>query len=218
MDMDMNLNKRKKIILCADDYGMSEKVNSGILELARQKRISAISCMVNMPDFDPKPLKKQEIRNQASIGLHFNLTDGSEAVSLNQIICRTFLNKKNKKYYENKLLNQISLFQEKMGFLPEFIDGHQHIHSFNKINSALINVIEQKYSKNPKNLWIRSITVSPLEKYARIKSSILYALSYLSNKKIQNVTTNSSFFGLNSLEKTTTQKEMFKYWMHKSKE
>ncbi len=39
----------REMILCADDYGQNEPISQGILELALNKRINAISCLVNTP-------------------------------------------------------------------------------------------------------------------------------------------------------------------------
>ena len=35
------------MIICADDFGISEAVSEGILELLSQKRLTAVSCMLN---------------------------------------------------------------------------------------------------------------------------------------------------------------------------
>ncbi|WP_240489526.1 ChbG/HpnK family deacetylase [Legionella parisiensis] len=43
----------KTIILCADDFGLDPGVSAGILKLVRMGRLSAVSCMVNMPSFIP---------------------------------------------------------------------------------------------------------------------------------------------------------------------
>lgn len=41
----------KTIVLCADDFGLDPGVSEGILKLAHMGRLSAVSCMVNMPGF-----------------------------------------------------------------------------------------------------------------------------------------------------------------------
>lgn len=61
----------KNIILCADDFGLNSGISQGILKLARGNRISAVSCMVNAPDFH---IHGQELLslNKIQPGLHFN--------------------------------------------------------------------------------------------------------------------------------------------------
>ena len=42
-----------------------------------------------------------------------------------------------------------------MGFLPDFIDGHHHVHQLPIIRSKLIEIIKKKYFKKNDSLWIR---------------------------------------------------------------
>ncbi|MBL8422383.1 MAG: ChbG/HpnK family deacetylase, partial [Candidatus Accumulibacter phosphatis] len=36
---------RKPLAICADDFGMAPGISSGIIELARCDRLSAVSCL-----------------------------------------------------------------------------------------------------------------------------------------------------------------------------
>ena len=42
---------RRKIVLCADDYGLAPGVSRAIRELLASGRLSATSCMVVYPEF-----------------------------------------------------------------------------------------------------------------------------------------------------------------------
>ena len=47
----------RRIVLCADDFGMEPSVNEGILRLAAAGRLTAVTCMVDMPAWrDGAPL------------------------------------------------------------------------------------------------------------------------------------------------------------------
>src|SRR5262245_43853684 len=64
------------IILCADDYAMTEGVSRAIGELAAARRLPATSVMTTPPHWQrmaPRPLVH---RGHLSIGLHLNLTLG----------------------------------------------------------------------------------------------------------------------------------------------
>lgn len=65
----------KKLIVNADDFGMSKEINEGIMKGIEEGIITSVSLMVNMPYFEQaiKFLKKHP---QVSAGLHFNITEG----------------------------------------------------------------------------------------------------------------------------------------------
>ena len=64
-----------KLILCADDYGQSQGIDDAIIHLIQQKRLSATSCMTLSPRWKASAKRiNSNIRNQAAIGLHLDLT------------------------------------------------------------------------------------------------------------------------------------------------
>ena len=65
----------KKVILCADDYGISPSVNKSICLLAKRKRISATSVMVVYDDWNIHNHSLIENKGSVDIGLDFVLTD-----------------------------------------------------------------------------------------------------------------------------------------------
>ena len=66
-----------RIIINADDYGMSDEVNKAIEELFKMQLLDRCSIMINMPDASNlarKAIKDGYFHNR--IGLHINLTEG----------------------------------------------------------------------------------------------------------------------------------------------
>src|SRR5882757_5858501 len=65
----------KKLIINADDFGMSREVNEGTKQGIKQGIITSVSVMTNMPYFNEavRFLKKYP---HVSVGLHFNITEG----------------------------------------------------------------------------------------------------------------------------------------------
>ena len=65
------------MIICADDFGISQSVSDGILELLSKKRLSAVSCMLN---YDGNIINQIDsllsFKSNCDIGLHLNLTSG----------------------------------------------------------------------------------------------------------------------------------------------
>ena len=164
------INKKFKYIsICADDFGITKKVNHAIVHLAELEKISEISCIfVNNKNYDYKIIKK--IKSKVDLGLHLTLTDfkpitnptslinkDKKLVSLKELYFKTIFNKSEiVEDLKKEITAQFNLFCETTGFLPKFIDGHQHIHQFPLINFLIFDLINKKYRNNGYKPWIRS--------------------------------------------------------------
>lgn len=202
----------KKIKICADDFGISENVNNGILHLLSRKVINATSCMPTMPYFENGVKSLKNIYNASiDVGIHLNLTEGTpftEAKSLSKN--KTFLPlsklllksqlraiKYNDVYTELKA--QMNSFIEQWGDLPDFIDGHQHIHHFPIIRKAIIDLYKE-FGMYKKQTYIRS--TYNMNK-SDLKSLIIYhsGAKKLNNLLLKNnIKHNSNFAGVYALE------------------
>ncbi|MCF0202591.1 MAG: ChbG/HpnK family deacetylase [Bacteroidaceae bacterium] len=141
------------IILNADDFGHSKKVNEGVVGAFAQNLIQRTSLMMNMP-------KTEEAVNLAvenlffdRVGLHLNLTEGAPLTfqmrQLRSMCTDGYFNRENDIYvHENKLTEeersavygeikmQIERFQS-YGFLLTNIDSHHQIHAERQIFDML---------------------------------------------------------------------------------
>ena len=72
----MNVLARRRIILCADDYGISPAVSTAIRDLIARRRINATSAMVITPSFSNAEAAalRDVAADHAAIGLHLTLT------------------------------------------------------------------------------------------------------------------------------------------------
>ena len=70
------MNTPTKIIINADDFGFSPRVNSAILRCAERGTITAASVMVNMPYAEEAFAQVQKRVPHLSLALHFTLTSG----------------------------------------------------------------------------------------------------------------------------------------------
>ena len=66
------MERRHKVIINADDYGISKGVNRAIDRLIEAGIVTSTSAMSNMPYFK----EVLGIKEKAGIGIHFNLTTG----------------------------------------------------------------------------------------------------------------------------------------------
>jgi len=150
---------RRHIWLCADDYGMSPAVNVAIRDLVVRGRINATSVMVIAPNFNRSEAVALNILNaseaRVAIGLHVTLTAPYQPLNRNfQPVCdgiflskretarHSFLHLLRREMLESEISSQLQEFITAFGRLPDFIDGHQHVHLFPQIREALLTVVK----------------------------------------------------------------------------
>jgi predicted glycoside hydrolase/deacetylase ChbG (UPF0249 family) len=68
--------ERKRVILCAHDFGLSEAASASIVVLAGLRAISAASCVVDGASSVWYARELSEL-SRLSIGLHLNLTEST---------------------------------------------------------------------------------------------------------------------------------------------
>ena len=66
----------KRIIINADDCGMSQTVNEHIDQAILADKITSTTVMVNMDDFDGEVRLYKQYHEHISFGWHINLSEG----------------------------------------------------------------------------------------------------------------------------------------------
>lgn len=142
----------KRLTLCADDFAQSPAISSGILQLLMAGRLSATSVMSQSPLWPELAPALKEMAAQADIGLHFNLTHPFDASArpLPHWLLRSQLRCLSAEALSAQWLAQIDRFSEYFGQLPDFIDGHQHVHALPVVRAALFTAIEQRWNNGAK--------------------------------------------------------------------
>ena len=202
---------QKNITICADDYGMSLDINRAITALLEKGTINATSCMVNMPYFISGVALLKKHSTNAKIGLHLNLTEGKPLSgypdtnnngkfhSLSNILIKSHLRKLNYNSIYNELKAQLSAFITSWGVLPDFLDGHQHIHHFPTIRKAII-ALYKEFNLKENDTYIRSVRNI---KRPNFKSQVIYfsgAKKFESMLQKARIKYNSNFSGIYSLD------------------
>ncbi len=145
----------KRVILCADDYGQNSAISQAIIELLQKNRLTAVSCMTTSQTWHTAAQSLMPFKSQADIGLHFNLTEDMKiAQPLPALIVKAFLRQLDTRAIEAELNHQIDSFVNGIGRLPDFIDGHQHIHQLPQIRDIVLAVYEKRL--RPHRSYIRS--------------------------------------------------------------
>jgi predicted glycoside hydrolase/deacetylase ChbG (UPF0249 family) len=200
----------KQIVLCADDYGQNSAISQAIIELFDKKRLSATSCLSTSLEWPTQAIHLEPFKHQVDLGLHFNLTEGmplsdsykasqnSPFLSVSQLILQSYLNQLDKKKIKAELEAQLEQFLAGCGKLPDFVDGHQHIHQLPIVRDAILEVWNEKLKKY--GSYIRC-TASPwFRKNKNILKQWIIQLcgsSALKRKLVdQSVPHNSSFAGI----------------------
>lgn len=168
---------KKQIILCADDYALSANISEGILALAKQKRLSAISCMTQSALWPSYAKKLDALTSKIDIGLHFNLTHSfaEKTWPLSFLIARSLTRTLPLQKIKQTLNHQLSLFEDSLAKIPDFVDGHHHVHSFPHIRHVVLETLHERYPKQKPYLRIPS---PPFSKETFLKVLILRFLSY----------------------------------------
>lgn len=176
----------KRIVLCADDYGQNQAISAGILSLARNGHLSATSCMTAASHW---PDAARELRNTTpdiDIGLHFTLIDepfidsqslgydGGSATGLSALIRAAYLKRLDQSAIIQAFNSQIDRFIEHLGRLPDFIDGHQHIHQLPVVRDALLEVCATRMQDH--TFYVRSLSHISARSPAVFKSLVIQML------------------------------------------
>lgn len=148
--------KKKNIVVCADDFGMNTAVNDGILHLAQLGRLNATSCLVEGPAFSVGVAALRD--SSLQIGLHLNFTEAMGRPGLympvGRLILQTWARRLDMSHVAAQVARQLDLFEDGVGRPPDFIDGHQHVHQFPQIRTALLDEIGRRYAG--RRLWLRN--------------------------------------------------------------
>lgn len=141
-----------KLILNADDFGLSASVNKGIIDCFNEGLISSTTMMMNTPYTD-EAIKLAKEHNIKNIGIHLNLTYGksvlpaSEVPSLvdeNGIFHYVCMLGYYTQYLDAKkeLCAQIEKFLDS-GLTPDHLDHHHYFNEIPNILKAYLELAEE---------------------------------------------------------------------------
>lgn len=147
----------RKLIVHADDFGLSEGINEGIVSAMKEGSVTSTSLLVNFPQsLQAMRLAKE---NSLDVGWHLNLTLGRPVSPPEEIpslvrpdgtfhplktfLRKAFLRQISEREVAHELKAQWQLF-EKEGLQPTHIDGHQHVHLFPVVRDQVRELVHQK--------------------------------------------------------------------------
>lgn len=139
----------KKLIMNADDFGLSEAVNYGILKGFQDGILTSTTIMANMPGFDHAvELAKQH--PEMHIGVHLNLTCYKPLLQTHKtLVTETgyFRNQLDIDVYdEEEMYQELEAQIEKVlaaGIKIDHLDSHHHIHTTEKLRTVIKRLLEK---------------------------------------------------------------------------
>jgi predicted glycoside hydrolase/deacetylase ChbG (UPF0249 family) len=150
------MRKLRRLIINADDFGISRSVNLGISEAAHAGGITSTSLIVNLPDSADAVSRARQCAG-VSVGIHFNLTVGNaltgpsslthgnsaEFYSLSRLLAAASLGMIDEVDIERECLAQIDRMT-RAGFPPTHFDSHRHVHTHPAIYPAILRSVQAR--------------------------------------------------------------------------
>ena len=163
----------RKMIINADDFGLTEGVNRAVEQAHTQGVLTSATIMPNMPAAEQAVEIAKNLPG-LGVGVHLNLTDGrplSEAQSVAILLSRdggfcwppgklalkSLLNKEVREAIRTELAAQIEWVVDR-GIKPTHLDSHKHIHAFPPIFSIVCGLAKRfdikavRWSYEPRNI------------------------------------------------------------------
>ena len=188
---------QRRVVVCADDFGVSPRADEAMLRLAWEGAISAISAFALRRPADAGFTALRQLPPAVSVGLHFNLTEpglDAPAQPLASWLARSIVPLAlDRKRLHAELQRQCGSFEERVGRSPDFIDGHQHVHQFRGVRESVLSVVRERYGGK-----VAVRTTRPC-RWRGAKAAAIAALggrALARELQAQGVTTNRDFAGV----------------------
>jgi predicted glycoside hydrolase/deacetylase ChbG (UPF0249 family) len=204
------------IILCADDYALTEGVSRAVGELAAARRLSATSAMVTTPCWPAMAQRLAVHRGRIAVGLHLNLTLGAPLGAMprfapggmfprrNTLLVRALLGLVSRAEIRAEVERQLDSFERHLGFPPDHIDGHEHVHVLPGIRRSLLDVVSQRYSgpkpllRDPADSWSAIAARGGVQGKAKAIAALAYGFGDDAGQR--GLPTNAGFSGFSSFD------------------
>ncbi len=147
------------LIINADDYAMDPGVDAGILQLAAKGAVTATSAMVLSPRWAEAARAARDAPH-LSWGLHFDLTspfvEGEfKTQKLPALLARARAGLLDRVQLRRQVDRQLTLFEAGWGAMPDFADGHQHVHHLPVIRDVLLQALADRYGRDAPRIGLR---------------------------------------------------------------
>ena len=155
----------RSIALCVDDFGLHDGVNHAAIALVQAGRVTAVSCLSGAPAWQRGALELRHLDVETvDIGLHLDLSEyplrsapwrtpfsallGLSKVMSNPLALRAL---------RAEIDAQFDAFVQALGRLPDFVDGHRHVHQLPLVREQLLQALSAQCAGMPlARPWLRN--------------------------------------------------------------
>jgi len=212
-------------LLCADDFAMTNGVSQAIVELAEAGRLSAVSAFTTTAHWPSHATWIARTRGKVAVGLHFNLTLGAPLgpmprlapdgafPAVGMLTARALSRTLDTGEIAGECARQLDAFEAEMGFPPDHVDGHQHVHALPLIRRAVLEVAAHRYGKSPVKPLLRnpanSLRGIVIRRSHGAKAALLSALSagFASAAHHAGFELNDGFGGVTGFDEATVESD-----------
>ena len=218
----------QRIVLCADDYGLSGGVCDAIEELVVTARLSATGAMTGLPAWRRRGQDFRALVAQypADVGLHLTMT-GQRALtkahgvavdgmlpSIGRLTRQAFTRALPRGAVRDEVRAQLDAFEDVWGGPPDFVDGHQHAHLLPTIRGVVMEEIEARYARG--TVWLRSCTepvAAAMQRRVGLSKALTigaFGSGLRASAERRGIPTNDSFRGLYDFSDRVPYREVFR--------
>ena len=165
----------RRLILCADDFGLSSEISHVIADLAASGRVNAVSCMTATAEWVGDSALLRRLPAGVQIGLHLTLSGErsltlmpktaphGQLPSIGRLTALATLRRIDRSEIAGEVRAQIESFIRATGRAPDFIDGHQHSHVLPGIRGIVLAAARRWAPR----AWLRDCADTPFAVAAR---------------------------------------------------
>jgi predicted glycoside hydrolase/deacetylase ChbG (UPF0249 family) len=215
----------RHIWLCADDYGISPSVDEAIRVLILRGRLNATSVMMAAPLLTAEEAINLEMLNsgekRVAIGLHLTLTAPFEPMSAAfaplrggrflphpELMRAAMARRLESERLVIEIATQLRAFADAFGHLPDFLDGHQHVHLLPQIRDAFLKVVAEVAP----TAWVRHCGRARSGRRLRDRKALaldVLSLGFKRKASRLGIATNSAFAGAYDFKSKTVFAKIF---------
>jgi len=215
----------RHIWLCADDYGISPSVDEAIRALILRDRLNATSVMMAAPHLTPEEADALEMLNsgekRVAIGLHVTLTAPFKPMSAGfaplrdscflphpALMRAAMARRLQSERLVIEIATQLRAFADVFGHLPDFLDGHQHVHLLPQVRDAVLKVV----AETAPTAWLRQCGRALSAKRLRDRKALALDVLSLGLKRKASgfgIATNPAFAGAYDFKSRTGFAKIF---------
>ncbi len=199
----------RRLVVCADDFGMEPRVNEAVLRLAAAGRVTAVACMSEGPAWREGAAPLRALAGRADAGLHLDLGTRS-AGELLALAARGAAGLVDRRGVEARIREQLDRFEDAYGAPPAFVDGHHHVHQLRPVREALLAVLARRPGGAP---YVRNVV--PLRPRG-FKSAVIAGLGarpLLRRLRAEGIPHNPDFAGVYDLSARSDYPALVRGWL-----